>query len=114
MSRSDLQFEFLQCVSELIRWCDLQGYKITGGELYRTDYQAKPNAETGTGIIDSQHTKRLAIDLNLFLPTDEGWQFQTSTLAHKPLGDFWKSLHEHCRWGGDFSKPDGNHYEFRS
>ena len=55
---------------------------------------------------NSVHKQRLAIDLNLF----KGGVYQTSTEAHKPLGEYWKSLHPLCRWGGDFSTPDGNHY----
>jgi hypothetical protein len=52
---------------------------------------------------------RLAVDLNLF----KNGQFLTDSEAHRPLGDYWKSLHPDCCWGGDFSKPDGNHYSMQ-
>ena len=56
----------------------------------------------------SRHTKRLAVDFNLFIKG----VYQRSTDAYRPLGEFWKSLDEHCRWGGDRGW-DGNHFEFK-
>lgn len=46
------------------------------------------------------HKQRLAIDLNLF----RRGEYMTNSEAHKLLGDYWKSLHPDCRWGGDI--PD--------
>ncbi len=107
MKLSDHQWEFIKDVARLIGWADSNGYKLTGAELYRTPEQAALNAKKGTGIADSLHTKRLAVDFNLFI---DG-KYQTDSMAHKPLGDYWKSLSPLNRWGGDFSRPDGNHYE---
>jgi hypothetical protein len=36
----------------------------------------------------------------------------TDTAVYKPLGDYWKTLDPACCWGGDFSKPDGNHFSY--
>jgi hypothetical protein len=102
-------------VAKLILWASEHGYEVTGGEWWRTPEMAAIYADTGLGIKESLHIKRLAIDLNLFkdgvyLPASE---------AHKPLGEYWKSLSPYNRWGGDFvnykgvPKPDGNHYERR-
>lgn len=99
------QHLFLTLVSKLITWADTQGYQLTGGELYRTPEQAALNAQHGIGITKSLHTQRLAIDLNIFI----NGTYQADSEAYRPLGEFWKTLHPLARWGGDFSKPDGNH-----
>lgn len=110
MSLSDEQWEFLKDLAKLIKFADCNDYKLTGSELYRTPEQAKINAEKGIGISDSLHTRRLAVDLNLFIDGN----YQTSSTSHAPLGEYWKSLSPKNRWGGDFSSPDGNHYERNS
>ena len=101
------QREFTLMVAALITWAyEHQGYELTFGEAYRTPEQAKWNEATGKGISDSLHTKRLAIDLNLFI----NGVYQTDSEAYRPLGTKWKTLSPLARWGGDFSKPDGNHF----
>lgn len=107
MKRSDHQWAFLKDLATLILFAEDQGYKLTGAELYRTKEQARLNADKGTGIVNSLHRKRLAIDLNLFI---DG-KYRSDSEAHRPLGEFWESLDPRNNWGGDFKKPDGNHYE---
>jgi len=101
------QSRFVLEVSKLIAWAYDNGYELTFGECYRTLEQAALNAKNGIGIANSLHTQRLAIDLNLF----KRGILQSSSLAFKPLGDYWKSLGEdHC-WGGDFKgMKDGGHF----
>lgn len=108
MTLGEQQRRFTELVGRLIEWAYDNGYELTFGEAYRTAEQAAWNAEkAGTGIVNSLHCKRLAIDLNLF--RDE--VYQTTTEAYKPLGEFWKSLDPLCRWGGDFvRRKDGNHF----
>jgi hypothetical protein len=50
------------------------------------------------------HKQRLAIDLNLF----KGGVYQTSSEAHRPLGEWWEK--QGGCWGGRWN--DGNHYSF--
>ena len=110
MSLSDQQWEFLKDVASLIYFADHHhtiNYKLTGAELYRTTEQAELNAQKGSGIRNSLHTNRLAIDLNLFI---DG-KYRTDTKSYTELGEFWKGLSIENRWGGDFSRPDGNHFE---
>ena len=106
MSLGDRQRRFTELVGRFILWCYDSGYELTFGECYRTPEQAALNVASGKGIANSLHTKRLAIDLNLFV----NGEYQTQTEAYKPLGDYWKTLDPETRWGGDFSKPDGNHF----
>ena len=104
---SDKQRDFPLMLAALITWAyEHQGYELTLGEAYRTPEQAAWNAAQGKGISNSLHTKRLAIDLNLFI---DG-VYQTDSEAYRPLGTKWKTLHHLARWGGDFSRPDGNHF----
>jgi hypothetical protein len=98
------QSRLLRYLALLIQYAEQQGYELTGGELWRTSEQAKLNAAKGIGTATSLHLDRLAIDLNLF----RNGKWLTKSEDHKPLGEYWESLHPDCRWGGRFN--DGNHY----
>jgi hypothetical protein len=107
MTLGEKQRLFTKLVAKFITWAYGQGYELSLGEALRTQAQADLNARTGTGISNSLHLVRLAIDLNLFI--DGVWQ--TDPQAYKPLGAKWKSLSPLCRWGGDFAKlKDANHF----
>ena len=106
MTLGEKQRRFTELVGRLILWAYDNGYELTFSEAYRTPEQAALNAKKGSGVSNSLHTQRLAIDLNLFV----NGEYKTDTESHKPLGDYWKSLDPEARWGGDFTKPDGNHY----
>lgn len=104
MTLGERQRDFPLMLAALITWAYDRGFEITLGEAYRTPEQAALNAAKGSGIANSLHTQRLAIDLNLFI---DG-VYQTSTEAYRPLGEKWESMGG--AWGGRFSKPDGNHF----
>lgn len=107
MTLGEKQRLFTRCVGQLITWAYQNGYELTLGDAYRSPEQAAINAQKGSGIANSLHTQRLAIDLNLFI----NGEYQTDSKAYKPLGDFWKSLDPGCCWGGDFhTRADGNHF----
>ena len=103
---------FTANVATLIPWVRTKGWGCTFGEAYRTPEQAQLNALKGTGISNSLHTQRLAVDLCLYI----GGVYQKYSSAYQELGTYWKSLHPLNRWGGDFKdklgqpKPDGNHF----
>lgn len=104
MTLRDHQSLFVKLLPRLIDFAYAEGYELTLGEAWRTPEQAALNAKNGKGIMASLHIDRLAVDLNLFI---DG-VYVTGTAAHKPLGEFWESLHPSCAWGGRFN--DGNHY----
>jgi hypothetical protein len=106
MTLRERQSLFARLVGLLIEWAYANGYEITFGEAWRTPEQAARNELAGIGTRNSLHCDRLAIDLNLF----RDGQYLSDTENHKPLADYWKSLHPDCRWGGDFARRDGNHY----
>lgn len=107
MTLGQKQRMFAKLAAQLIQYAYAQGYEVTLGDAYRD-----PRVHGDMGVkksyssARSSHKERLAIDLNLF----RDGQYLTTSEAHKPLGAYWKSLHPDCRWGGDFSTPDGNHY----
>ena len=110
MTLREKQSAFVVLISRLIQRADQLGYELTFGEVYRTPEQAALNAKHGVGIANSLHTKRLAVDFNLF---QKGIWLNRSE-DFKPLGEYWESLSTadlKCCWGGRFaSLPDGNHF----
>jgi len=91
------QSKFVNLICKLVVFATSQGYELTFGDAYRD-----PRCPYGSKT--SNHHKRLAVDFNLFI---DG-KYQTTTEAHRPLGEYWESLDPECRWGGRFE--DGNHY----
>lgn len=105
MTLSEKQQRFASMIGKLLLWVDAQhGMGVTFGETFRPAELASLYAEQGRGIKNSNHTRRLAVDLNLFL----AGKYQTSSESYRPLGEYWESIGG--AWGGRFSKPDGNHF----
>ena len=92
MSLREKQSRFVRMVADLIVWAYDHGYELTFGDAW---------AKTGH-MKESLHYSRLAVDFNLFI----GGVWRQDTEAHRPLGEYWKSIGG--TWGGDFK--DGNHY----
>ena len=88
MTLSEKQQLFTVMVASLIHWAEEHGYRLTFGEAYRTPEQAALNAKKGSGITNSLHTQRLAVDFNLFV----NGQYKTDTTDYLPLGEYWESL----------------------
>ncbi|WP_318365980.1 M15 family metallopeptidase [Enterobacter sp.] len=105
MTLGEKQQLFVVMIAQLINWAQDRGYRLTFGEAYRTPEQAALNARKGSGISNSLHTQRLAVDFNLFI----NGVYQTKTENYLPLGEYWESIGG--AWGGRFkSNPDGNHF----
>jgi hypothetical protein len=109
MTLGEKQRLFTRLVGMLIEFAYANGYELTFGDAYRSPEQAKQNAATGKGIVNSLHCERLAIDLNLF----RHGKYLTDSADYKPLGEFWESLGADCAWGGRFTRPDGNHFSIK-
>jgi hypothetical protein len=103
------QASFLLDVCKLINYATAHGYVITAGELYRTLEQQQIYLKTGRSkTLDSNHLKRLAIDLNFFVNGKLTWD--KKVLA--PIGEYWESLSPKNKWGGNFkSLVDVPHFE---
>lgn len=109
MSLSDEQAAFLLDACKLIQHATEQGFKVTAGELYRTAEQQAIYVRNGRSkTLNSNHLKRLALDLNFFKDGRIIWDKEI--LA--PLGAYWETLHPKNRWGGNFkSLVDCPHFE---
>lgn len=106
MTLREKQSLFAVLVARLIQHATGLGYEVTFGEAYRSPEEALRLSKLGTGIEYSLHTVKLAIDLNLF----KDGAYLSSSERHRPLGEWWEQQHPLCRWGGRFTRPDGNHY----
>lgn len=109
MSLSSEQAAFLLDACKLIQYATEQGWTVTGGELFRTQAQQEIYFKEGKSkTMQSNHLRRLAIDLNFLKNGQPVWD--KAQLAN--LGAFWESLHSKNRWGGNFkSLPDVPHFE---
>jgi hypothetical protein len=124
------QFLFASLFPQLIVYCrTVLGYNVKILECLRSDEQAliyamgdsgrKKLAQmigvafpalaaaleiSSNGIVNSVHTKSLAVDLGLF----KGDRYLADIASYQPAGIYWEGLHPLCRWGGRFS--DGDHF----
>lgn len=103
MTLGDKQRKLTKMIGQLISYAYDNGYELTLGDAYR---DPRVHGDVGTkrsySSASSLHKSRLAIDFNLFI---DG-KYQTTTEAHRPLGEYWESIGG--TWGGRFN--DGNHY----
>lgn len=99
MSLFQTQAAFLLDACKLIQKADELGFVVTAGEVYRTLEQQQIYFKSGRSkTMDSQHMKRLAIDLNFF---KDGKLIQDRD-SLKVLGNFWEGLSPQNRWGGNW------------
>lgn len=104
MTLREKQSLFVQLAAKLIQHAAELGFDLTFGEAYRSPEEAARLAALGKGILNSLHSQRLALDLNLF----KDGVYLTSTEDYRPLGEWWELRHPLARWGGRFK--DGNHF----
>ena len=89
-------------ISRLVVWANEQGYGIAYDDVKAHDGHMK----------NSKHYEGLAADLNLYIYNEEEhyWEYQTTTESHTAIGEEWERMGH--KWGGRFTKKDGNHYEY--
>jgi hypothetical protein len=115
------QFLFTKLVAKFVEECFLRGYacKLRETGLFekrrsRLRVPFKDGVHSGTkSKYGGLHYMQLATDVDLFVwvPETGQWRYITSTdhPAWQAMGEFWVSLDPLCRWGGNFSRKDGNH-----
>lgn len=135
ISLGTLQRAFARCLASLEAKILADGFEYTLGEGYRTPEQAAINslssfdraavaklleakysflaaaigASSSHGIKNSEHTRKLAQDLNLF----KNGEFLTKPEDYRPFGEWWKKQHPLARFGGDFGDYDHFSFEYQ-
>ena len=109
MSLRKEQSAFVNDIAKLIQYADTIGIELTFGEAYRTEYQQKEYLRTGkTKTMRSNHLRRLAIDFNFFIDGELTYD----KVKLQRLGDYWESLNNKNRWGGNWKTfEDTPHFE---
>ena len=101
---------FTIAIAALIHYAVSLGYEIAMAEGMERITAKDPTSDHMAG---SLHHIGLAQDLDLYLKG----VYLTQSEDHEPLGTWWEDYGvEHglpLAWGGNFSKPDGNHYSLR-
>lgn len=96
LSRREERCTFSGDLARLILFAIDNGYEVSIGDVFATSGHSD----------NSYHYRGLAADLNLF----KNGEYLKNTEDHTSLGEYWKSLDSENTWGGDFQRPDGNHY----
>lgn len=94
MKLMDARQLFTKLKAQLVLWIIEQGYEVMEGQDGLKHMQG------------SLHYVGVADDL--LICKDDVWLKDTE--QYRFAGEKWKSMHEMCRWGGDFKKADGNHF----
>lgn len=108
MKLKEQQAAFALDVSKLIKYIFDSSHSVTFADAYRSPEMAEIYAKDGRWTKDSQHCKRLAIDLNLF---DFEGNCLTDKKSHEEFGIYWEGLNPMNRWGRRWIKADCVHFE---
>ena len=110
MKLGEKQELFARQFGHLLTHAYILGYQVRIGEVQRTQAQANENARTGVGISNSLHLDKLAGDINLF----KDGKYLTDPEEYRALGEFWCSMHELNRWGGNWkTRSDPFHFSVK-
>lgn len=103
------QEAFMADVEKLLGYIHSNGYTLRGGELTRIPAQQEIYIADGKSrTANSMHLKRCAIDLFVF--KNGKWLKTKGDL--QLIGDFWESLGEKNKWGGNWKHfVDAVHFE---
>lgn len=103
------QVEFSRTMAYFQVWCFENGYDFVEAESFRPIWVAEEYKRRGKGILNSNHTRKLARDLFRVKGGTITWDVADYTV----MGEKWKSMHPLSRWGGDFLKlRDAVHFSF--
>lgn len=125
MTLREKQSLFILNIGKLIIWAYENGYELTEGEGLRTEaqqllyFEGYDIKKVGSKLMffsvgrksktmKSNHLLKLAHDFNLFI----NGEYKKDVESYRPLGNYWKSLHEDNVWGGDWGW-DAPHFEMK-
>lgn len=109
MTLGQNQEKFTQDLVKLLNYLIDNGYTVRLGEVERTKAQQDLYIKEGKSkTYNSMHLKRCAADLHIF----KNGEWLQSKLQLQIIGDYWESLDQSNRWGGNFkSFIDTPHFE---
>ena len=109
MTLGQNQEKFTQDLVKLLNHLIDNGYTIRLGEVERTQIQQEIYIKEGKSkTYNSMHLKRCAADLHIF---KNGEWLQSKTQLQS-IGDYWESLDQNNKWGGNFKNfIDTPHFE---
>lgn len=98
MTLGEKQERFAYLMVQLIQKAWEMGYQVRIGEVQRPMEMQQIYVNTGRSrTLNSQHIKKLAVDLVLLK------NGKICTAAEiRPLGKWWEELDPNCRWGGSW------------
>lgn len=100
MTLREARIKFSGMISELMVWAKGYGYEVAYDEVTN---------HAGTGHMPSSlHYSGCAADLLIY---KDGMYLEKGD-EYRVLGDRWKEMDKDCRWGGDFTSVDLDHYSF--
>lgn len=99
---------FVEDIIKLLAYMQSQGHLTSLADAYRDPAVAEVYAKLGKGIVHSQHSQRLALDVNLF---DSQGTYLSTEQPYANSGKYWESLRPCNRWGGNFPRKDADHFE---
>src|SRR3990172_5197278 len=110
MTLREARCRFTECLALLVQEATRLGYEIAFAE--GMDRVTQKDTTTDH-MPNSLHEIGLAQDVDLY----KAGIYLRDTADHAVLGQFWKDLGVSrglpLTWGGDFSRPDGNHYSLK-
>ena len=108
MTLRENQEKFTDDTLLLFAYIKGNAYTFTYGEVWRHEIMQAWYVENGfSKTMNSNHRKRLAIDLNIF----KDGSYITNKLMLQHIGDYWESLSPENKWGGNFVDSKGSSYE---
>jgi len=111
MKLSEQQQIFTINIAKLINKAEDMCIGLTFGHAWRSQQEQRRLHQLGkTKTLSSRHKDRLAVDFNFFI--NGKLTYRKNDIQE--LGDFWESLHEKNKWGGNFkSFLDTPHFEMK-
>ena len=107
MTYREARCRFSEALAELILHARDLGYEAAFNEVMDRVTEKDPTTDHMPG---SLHELGLAADLDLY----KDGKYLSATEDHRVLGSWWiargRNLGLPLAWGGEFTKPDGNHY----
>lgn len=105
--------QFTAAIKQLLMWAsdNLPQFNIAFGEGLVSQTDAADGDYDGPHMKGGGHYAGVAIDLVVY---DSAGRYISDGehQVYQELGKKWRTIDSLCRWGGDFSNPDPNHFSF--